>query len=326
METYHSNTARRRVLSLQREGRIIRQGNENPEVDIYTYVTEQTFDAYLYQLVENKQKFIGQIMTSKSPVRSAEDVDEQALSYAEIKALATGNPHIKEKMDLDVDVSRLKLLKQNHLSQRYALEDKILKHFPKQIKFYEERIQGYDSDIETAKQNTFLNDDGFSPMVVEDVTYEGKKGAGSAILAACKAMTSPDPKEIGSYRGFRMELSFNTAEKEYVMHLVGEINHSVSLGGDIYGNVSRIDNMLAGMPEKRKTYVEHLENAKKQLENAKAEVEKPFLQEEELSRKMERLAELNALLDMDHKDNEIVDGERDDVETSRNSRENREIR
>ena len=274
-------------------------------------VSGEAIYAYLYQLVENKQKFIGQIMTSKSPVRSAEDVDEQALSYAEIKALATGNPYIKEKMDLDVAVSKLKLLKQNHLSQRYSLEDMIIKYYPQRIKEGEERIAGYNADIQRAKENTFLNADNFSPMIVEDVTYDEKKGAGSAILVACKAMISPDPKQIGSYRGFNMELSFNSFEKEYVLTLVGSLRHSVSLGADIYGNITRLDNLISSMPDKLKACEERLADTKVQLENAKAEVERPFPQEEELSQKMERLAELNALLDMDHKDNEIVDGEPD---------------
>lgn len=306
---HHTDCPWRPADLQQREGRIIRQGNENPEVEICSYVTEQTFDAYLYQLVENKQKFIGQIMTSKSPVRSAEDVDEQALSYAEIKALATGNPYIKEKMDLDVAVSKLKLLKQNHLSQRYALEDKIVKTFPSEIKEFENRIKGYTVDIETAKNNTFPNEDGFSIMVVEDVTHTEKKAAGSAILAACKAMTSPEPKQIGSYRGFNMELSFNTFEKEYVLTLVGELRHSVSLGPDVFGNITRLDNIITALPDRLKVCEDRLAETKKQLENAKVEVEKPFPQETELSEKMERLAELNALLDMDHKENEIVDGE-----------------
>ncbi len=317
---HHTDCPWRPADLQQREGRIVRQGNENPEVEIYSYVTEQTFDAYLYQLVENKQKFIGQIMTSKSPVRSAEDVDEQALSYAEIKALATGNPYIKEKMDLDVAVSKLKLLKQNHLSQRYSLEDRIIKFYPQQIKQGEERIAGYQSDIERAKENTFLNEDNFSPMTVEDVTYDEKKGAGSAILAACKAMTSPEPKSIGSYRGFNMELSFNSFEKEYVLTLVGSLRHSVSLGADIYGNITRLDNLISSMPDKLKACEERLGDTRVQLENAKAEVERPFPQEEELSQKMERLAELNALLDMDHKDNEIVDGEPDVADSSERDR------
>ena len=306
---HHTDCPWRPADLQQREGRIIRQGNENPEVNIYSYVTEETFDAYLYQLVENKQKFIGQIMTSKSPVRSAEDVDEQALSYAEIKALATGNPYIKEKMDLDVAVSKLKLLKQNHLSQKYALEDKIIKFYPQEIKRFEERIDGYNSDIERVKNNTVLNDDGFSAMIVEDVSYSEKKAAGTAILAACKAMTSPEPKEIGSYRGFKLELSFETFEKQYVLTLVGSLRHSVPLGADIFGNISRIDNMISSLPDKMADCKERLANTKNQLKNAKAEVERPFPQEEELSQKMERLAELNALLDMDHKDSEIVEDE-----------------
>lgn len=318
---HHTDCPWRPADLQQREGRIVRQGNENSEVEIYSYVTEQTFDAYLYQLVENKQKFIGQIMTSKSPVRSAEDVDEQALSYAEIKALATGNPYIKEKMDLDVAVSKLKLLKQNHLSQRYSLEDMIIKYYPQRIKEGEERIAGYNADIERAKENTFLNADNFSPMVVEDVTYTEKKGAGSAILVACKAMTSPEPKAIGSYRGFNMELSFNSFEKEYVLTLVGSLRHSVSLGADIYGNITRLDNLISSMADKLKACEERLADTKVQLENAKAEVERPFPQEAELSQKMERLAELNALLDMDHHDNEIVDGEVEQEERDKSVRD-----
>ena len=308
---HHTDCPWRPADLQQREGRIIRQGNENPEVNIYSYVTEETFDAYLYQLVENKQKFIGQIMTSKSPVRSAEDVDEQALSYAEIKALATGNPYIKEKMDLDVAVSKLKLLKQNHLSQKYALEDKIIKFYPQEIKRFQERIDGYNSDIERAKNNTILNDDGFSDMVIEDVSYSEKKAAGTAILATCKAMTSPEPKEIGSYRGFKLELSFETFEKQYVLTLVGSLRHSVPLGADIFGNISRIDNMISSLPDKMAGCKERLADTKNQLENAKAEVERPFPQEEELSKKNERLAELNALLDINHTENEIADGEQE---------------
>ena len=317
---HHTDCPWRPADLQQREGRIIRQGNENPEVNIYSYVTEETFDAYLYQLVENKQKFIGQIMTSKSPVRSAEDVDEQALSYAEIKALATGNPYIKEKMDLDVAVSKLKLLKQNHLSQKYALEDKIIKFYPQEIKRFQERIDGYNSDIERAKNNTILNDDGFSEMVVEDVSYSEKKAAGTAILAVCKAMTSPEPKEIGSYRGFKLELSFETFEKQYVLTLVGSLRHSVPLGADVFGNISRIDNMISSLPDKMADCKERLADTKNQLENAKAEVERPFQQEEELSKKNERLAELNALLDMNHTENEIADGEVREYNTTPNGK------
>ena len=303
----------------QREGRIIRQGNENPEVDIYTYVTENTFDSYLYQLVESKQKFIGQIMTSKSPVRSAEDIDETALSYAEIKALCAGDPRIKEKMDLDIDVSRLKLLKANHLSQRYSLEDQILKEFPQKIKSLEQRIEGYRADIDQRKRNTEPNEDGFSPMFMPGGTVREKKAAGDAILGLCKSMTSPDPIPIGQYRGFDMELSFDTFSREYKITLIHQLRHTVTLGTDIFGNIQRLDNTLSSFEERMTACANQLENTRVQLENAKAEVQKPFPQEEELAAKTARLNELNALLNLDKKENEIVDGERGDEEPSRSS-------
>ena len=296
----------------QREGRIVRQGNENSEVEIYTYVTENTFDSYLYQLVESKQKFIGQIMTSKSPVRSAEDVDEQALSYAEIKALCTGNPYIKEKMDLDIDVSRLKLLKANHLSQIYSLEDKVHKEFPAKIAALEERIKGFDKDIATANSHPAGDKDNFCGMTFKGVSFSEKKDAGEAIIAACKAMTSPDAIGLGSYRGFDMELSFDTFSKEYKITLIGELRHTVILGTDIFGNILRLDNAIGAMSERQIACKEQLDDTKVQLENAKAESQKPFPHEEELKTKSARLAELNTLLDMDKRDNELVDGERGD--------------
>ena len=305
----------------QREGRIIRQGNENPEVDIYTYVTENTFDSYLYQLVESKQKFIGQIMTSKSPVRSAEDIDETALSYAEIKALCAGNPHIKEKMDLDIDVSRLKLLKANYLSQRYALEDQIIKEFPQKIKSLEQRIEGFKVDIDQLKRNTEPNEDGFSPMYMPGGVVRDKKDAGDAILGLCKSMTTPDPIFIGRYRGFDMELSFDTFSREYKITLIHQLRHTVTLGTDIFGNIQRLDNALGAFEERMAACVEQLENTHVQLENAKVEVQKPFPQEEELKTKTERLNELNALLNLDKKENEIVDGERGEEEPQRSSDE-----
>ena len=309
----------------QREGRIIRQGNENDEVDIYTYVTENTFDSYLYQLVEGKQKFIGQIMTSKSPVRSAEDIDETALSYAEIKALCTGNPHIKEKMDLDIDVQRLRLLKANHLSQRYALEDQIIKELPQEIARYEQYIEGYTSDMDRLKNNTHPNEDGFSPMEVEGTIYTDKKAAGSAILAACKAMTSPDPVPLGQYRGFAMDLSFESLFREFKVTLKGALYYTTPLGTDIFGNILRLDNLLGSMEERISTCREQLENTKVQLENAKLEVEKPFPQEDELKRKSARLDELNILLNLDKKENEIVDdGRSDDAAESVRSPTDRE--
>ena len=291
----------------QREGRIIRQGNENPEVDIYSYVTEGTFDAYLYQLVESKQKFISQIMTSKSPVRSAEDVDEQALSYAEIKALASGNPMIKEKMDLDIEVSKLKLLKANHLSQKYALEDAISKGFPKQIAETQARIAGYGADIATVKENTHPNGDGFSPLTLAGVTYAEKKEAGAALLTMCQTMLSPAATQIGSYRGLTLELSFDTFAREYRLTMIGQLRHTVTLGTDVFGNLQRMDNALEGLPIKEQACREQLSNLQTQLETAKAEVQKPFPRETELNTKTARLEELNSLLNLDHKEPEIVD-------------------
>ena len=296
----------------QREGRIIRQGNENPEVDIYSYVTEGTFDAYLYQLVESKQKFISQIMTSKSPVRSAEDVDEQALSYAEIKALASGNPMIKEKMDLDIEVSKLKLLKSNHLSQRYALEDAISKTFPKNIAEAQERISGYEADIAAVKENTHPNADGFSPLVLMGVPHTDKKEAGAALLTMCQTMLSPEATQIGSYRSLTLELSFDTFAREYRLTMIGQLRHTVTLGTDVFGNLQRMDNALEGLPIKEQTCREQLSNLQTQLETAKAEVQKPFPREEELTTKTARLEELNTLLNLDHKEPEIVDAEPDE--------------
>ena len=296
----------------QREGRIIRQGNENKEVDIYSYVTEGTFDAYLYQLVESKQKFISQIMTSKSPVRSAEDVDEQALSYAEIKALASGNPMIKEKMDLDIEVSKLKLLKANHLSQKYALEDAISKGFPKQIAETQARIAGYGADIATVKGNTHPNADGFSPLTLAGVTYADKKEAGAALLTMCQTMLSPAATQIGSYRGLTLELAFDTFAREYRLTMIGQLRHTVTLGTDVFGNLQRMDNALEGLPIKEQACREQLSNLQTQLETAKAEVQKPFPREAELNTKTARLEELNSLLNLDHKEPEIVDAEPDE--------------
>ena len=296
----------------QREGRIIRQGNENPEVGIYSYVTEGTFDAYLYQLVESKQKFISQIMTSKSPVRSAEDVDEQALSYAEIKALASGNPMIKEKMDLDIEVSKLKLLKANHLSQKYALEDAISKGFPKQIAETQARITGYGADIATVKGNTHPNADGFSPLTLAGVTYADRKEAGAALLTMCQTMLSPEATQIGSYRGLTLELAFDTFAREYRLTMIGQLRHTVTLGTDVFGNLQRMDNALEGLPIKEQACREQLSNLQTQLETAKAEVQKPFPRETELNTKTARLEELNTLLNLDHKEPEIVDAEPDE--------------
>ena len=320
---HHTDCPWRPADLQQREGRIIRQGNENPEVEIFTYVTENTFDSYLYQLVESKQRFIGQIMTSKSPVRSAEDVDETALSYAEIKALCSGNPKIKEKMDLDVAVQRLKLLKASYVNQKYALEDRVLedrvlKEFPAKIKALEQRIEGYTSDAAHLEANTHPNEDGFCPMVIEGTTYTEKKAAGSAILAACQNMTSPDAFPLGTYRGFAMELYFESFSKEYRITLKHDLTHTVSLGDSVTGNIQRIDNVLSDFANQRQRCEEQLENTHVQLETAKTEAAKPFPQEEELRSKSARLEELNIELNMDRAESEILDSgpETEDAEIS----------
>ncbi len=298
----------------QRSGRIIRQGNSNPDVDIYRYVTEQTFDAYLYQLVEGKQKFASQIMTSKSPVRSAEDIDETALSYAEIKMLATGNPYIKEKMDLDIQVQKLKLLKSNFLSEKYALEDKIIKYYPQRITALENRIDGLKKDVETAKQHPKPTDDRFVGMEVKGVFYSEKAEAGKAIIETCKQMNSPDPIPLGKYRGLEMELLFNTTERNYEVRLKGATSRTVTLGDDANGNIIRLDNGIERFAESLSLAENDLENTQNQLETAMKEVQKPFIQEEELKTKLARLDELNILLNMDKTENEIVGGEPDEGE------------
>ena len=298
----------------QRSGRIVRQGNENPKVDIYRYVTEQTFDAYLYQLVEGKQKFASQIMTSKSPVRSAEDIDETALSYAEIKMLATGNPYIKEKMDLDIQVQKLKMLKSNFLSEKYGLEDKVIKFYPQQIAYLKSRVEGLTKDVETAKLHPKPIDEQPLGMTVSGVSYSEKAEAGQAIINACKSMNSPDAIPLGEYRGFQMELYFDTVQRNYVVKLKGETSRDVPLGDDSHGNIVRIDNGIERFEETLADTKNSLENTEKQFETAKQEIEKPFAKEEELKAKTVRLDELNILLNMDKKENEIVGGEPDEGE------------
>ena len=298
----------------QRFGRIVRQGNENPQVDIYRYVTEQTFDAYLYQLVEGKQKFASQIMTSKSPVRSAEDIDETALSYAEIKMLATGNPYIKEKMDLDIQVQKLKMLKSNFLSEKYGLEDKVIKFYPQQIAYLKSRVEGLTKDVETAKLHPKPTDEQPLGMMVSGVSYSEKAEAGQAIINACKSMNSPDAIPLGEYRGFQMELYFDTVQRNYVVKLKGETSRDVPLGDDSHGNIVRIDNGIERFEETLADTKNGLENTEKQFETAKQEIEKPFAKEEELKAKTARLDELNILLNMDKKENEIVGGEPDEGE------------
>lgn len=290
----------------QRQGRIVRQGNQNPEVDIFRYVTEGTFDSYLYQLVENKQKFIAQIMTSKAPVRAAEDVDETALSYAEIKALATGNPLIIEKSNLEMEVGRLNLLKSSHMSQQFDLEDKILKYFPQEIRKLRERVAGYEKDLATLQENTLQDKEKFSPMEIMGITYTEKADAGKAIIGVCHLIQNEGPKEIGSYRGFKMELSYSILASEFRIDLKGALSHGVALGSDIHGNITRIDNLLASLENKCETVKQTLESTIQQRENTKAELGKPFAMEEELKEKNKRLAELNVLLNLDEKDAVIL--------------------
>ena len=284
----------------QRSGRIIRQGNMNPEVHIFRYVTESTFDAYLWQTVENKQKFISQIMTSKSPVRSCDDIDETALSYAEIKALCAGDPRIKEKMDLDVDVARLKLMKANHQSQQYRLEDNLLKHFPEEIEKNKRFIEGFTADMKTLAEHPHPQD-GFAGMVVKGDMLTDKDNAGAAILEAFKDVKGLEPVPIGSYRGFQMSLTLEDFGRDYVLTLKGQMSHRVELGKDARGNLTRIDNVLAGMENRMKVVQDKLDSLYAQMETAKAELGKPFPQEEELRTKSARLAELNAELNIDDK-------------------------
>lgn len=303
----------------QRLGRIVRQGNENRKVEIYRYVTEQTFDAYLYQLVEGKQKFASQIMTSKSPARSADDIDETALSYAEIKMLATGNPLIKEKMDLDLKVNELKVLKSAYLSQKFNLEDAILKIYPAQIAKYNSQISGLEKDIQMAKEHP--KTDTFCGMTVLGVSYFEKSKAGLAIINACKTInSSADTINLGEYRGFKTEICFDSFSRIYRFILKGKISHSVDLGTDANGNIVRIDNAIKDMPSRLAMCKTELENTMLQLENAKAEVEKPFAFEGELKQKSARLDELNTQLNLDVRDEEIVDEVKDEVEKEKNKK------
>ena len=297
----------------QRSGRIIRQGNQNDDVYIYRYVTEKTFDAYLYQLVENKQKFISQIMTSKTPVRSAEDIDEVALSYAEIKALAAGNPLIIEKTELDSQVSKLKLLKQSHLSQIYDLEDKVRKFYPEQIKNLENRIEKYKLEIEVVNNNIPNNEEKFLSMTINDKKYLDKKEAGTALTEELLKNPSTEPKEIGEYRGFKLEVWYDPFFKQHKLNLKNNLTHTVEMGASPSGNLIRIDNVLASFQDKLDNCINDLETAKEQLIKSKEEINRPFPQEQELKDKSERLEKLNILLNLNEKTNEIID-DKDELE------------
>ena len=307
----------------QRAGRTVRQGNENPVVGLYRYVTEETFDAYLYQLVEGKQKFASQIMTSKSPVRSADDIDETALSYAEIKMLATGNPYIKEKMDLDIQVQKLRLLKSSYLSEIYALEDKIIKYFPQQIAVKMELISALESDLATAQEHPKPANDRFVGIEVKDAFCSEKAEGGQKIIDACQQMNSPDPITLGTYRGFGLELSFDTMERTYKVKIRGAASRTISLGTDPAGNITRIDNAIEKISDNLEAVKAELEGLEKQFEVAKEEVKKPFSKEQELKEKTDRLNVLNGLLNVDKRDNELADDAPDEGEelSDRNPKE-----
>lgn len=298
----------------QRQGRIERQGNMFPEVEVYRYVTEQTFDAYLYQLVESKQKFISQIMTSKSPVRSAEDVDEVALSFAEVKMLATGDARFKEKMDLDIQVSKLRVLKQSYLSENYDLEDRVLKYYPQTIKEYEERIAGYENDAALAEQHKPQGEDKFCPMTLKGVTYTEKADAGEMLLAICKDYPMSAPTEIGSYRGFQMEIYYDTVNAHYCMNLCGKAKHKVDLGADALENLTRIENELSKLPVRLEAAKTKKAETIAQLETAKEEIKKPFAFEDELKEKTERLNAINIELNLNEKDTSVMDTEPEQAE------------
>ena len=306
----------------QRNGRGVRQGNQNKQVHIYTYVTEQTFDAYLFQLVETKQKFISQIMTSKTPVRSAEDVDEKALSYGEIKALATGNPDILKKTQLDAEVSKLKLLKQNYLNQIYDLQDRITQSYPKRIREYEEKIKLYTEDKKHLEENTKPNEDGFSKMILKGIEYTKKEEAGNAILDLCSKKQSKEPEEIGEYRGFKLELGFDSMSKSFTLNIKHSVTLEIALGTDVYGNIKRIDNSFDDLDYNIKHYTENLEDVKRQLETAKVEVEKPFTKENELKEKMEELDKLNISLNINEKEKQVLDtSDSDELENNEKDRD-----
>ena len=298
----------------QRQGRIERQGNMFPEVEVYRYVTEQTFDAYLYQLVESKQKFISQIMTSKSPVRSAEDVDEVALSFTEVKMLATGDARFKEKMNLDIQVSKLRVLKQSYLSEHYDLEDRVLKYYPQTIKEYEERIAGYENDAALVEQHKPQGEDKFCPMTLKGMTYTEKADAGEMLLAICKDYPMSAATEIGSYRGFRIEIYYDTVNAHYCMNLCGKAKHKVDLGADALGNLTRIENELSKLPARLEAAKTKKAETIAQLETAKEEIKKPFAFEDELKEKTERLNALNIELNLNEKDTSVMDTEPEQAE------------
>ena len=311
---HHLDTPYRPADLTQRNGRGVRQGNQNKQVHIYTYVTEKTFDAYLFQMLERKQGFISQIMTSKTPDRTADDIDETALSYGEIKALATGNKHILEKTQLDSEVAKLKIVRQSYQSQIYDLEDKIARSYPNQIKEIQEKVDALEADVKQLEDNTIPNEDGFSKMILKGIEYTDKEQAGKAILEVCKSKSNPDIEDIGEYRGFRLELGFNSVEKKFTMTMRNKYSYSIFLGSDTFGNITRINNALEAIKDKIPDAKLRIEDIEKQLEIAKIEVQKPFPKEEELKEKMKKLEELNILLKLDEKEKQVLDTSNDEIE------------
>ena len=311
---HHLDTPYRPADLTQRNGRGVRQGNQNKQVHIYTYVTEKTFDAYLFQMLERKQGFISQIMTSKTPDRTADDIDETALSYGEIKALATGNKYILEKTQLDSEVAKLKIVRQSYQSQIYDLEDKIARSYPNQIKEIQEKVDALEADVKQLEDNTIPNEDGFSKMTLKGIEYTDKEQAGKAILEVCKSKSNPDIEDIGEYRGFRLELGFNSVEKKFTMTMRNKYSYSIFLGSDTFGNITRINNALEAIKDKIPDAKLRIEDIEKQLETAKIEVQKPFPKEEELKEKMKKLEELNILLKLDEKEKQVLDTSNDEIE------------
>ena len=315
---HHLDTPYRPADLTQRNGRGVRQGNQNKQVHIYTYVTEKTFDAYLFQMLERKQKFISQIMTSKTPDRTADDIDETALSYGEIKALATGNKYILEKTQLDSEVAKLKIVRQSYQSQIYDLEDKIARSYPNQIKEIQGKVEALEADAKQLEDNTIPNQDGFSKMQLNGIEYANKEQAGKAILEICKSKTNPDNEEIGKYRGFRLELGFNSVEKQFTLTMKNKYSYSIFLGSDTFGNITRINNALEAIKDKIPDEKLRIENIEKQLETDKMEVKKPFPQEEQLKEKMKKLEELNILLKLDEKEKQVLDTTNDELDIEDN--------
>lgn len=315
---HHLDTPYRPADLTQRNGRGVRQGNQNKQVHIYTYVTEKTFDAYLFQMLERKQKFISQIMTSKTPDRTADDIDETALSYGEIKALATGNKYILEKTQLDSEVAKLKIVRQSYQSQIYDLEDKIARSYPNQIKEIQGKVEALEADAKQLEDNTIPNQDGFSKMQLNGIEYANKEQAGKAILEICKSKTNPDNEEIGKYRGFRLELGFNSVEKQFTLTMKNKYSYSIFLGSDTFGNITRINNALEAIKDKIPDEKLRIENIEKQLETAKMEVKKPFPQEEQLKEKMKKLEELNILLKLNEKEKQVLDTTNDELDIEDN--------